>query len=168
MVGEEMGKMKDRTWFQHLRTESGAATLAAKWCDDDMLKVAVAWCSPADQFCKAKGRLIASGRLGMGPRPKTGGARNHALILPGVTQAVLKEHMSGTYPLVAAYDEAFARTRAAFERKDPCLTEYECIEMNALEVLNSSRQKAVKNATLQLMLKALLEIEKRGDAPLWF
>lgn len=161
--------MKERMWFQHLRTEAGGAvTLVAKWDDGDMIRVAVAWCSPADQFCKQKGRTIALGRLYKGPRPKPGGARNHALILPGVTQAVLKEHTSGTYPLVAAYDEAFNRTKAAFARQDPCLTEYECIEQNACEVLNSARQKAVKNATLQLMLKALSEIEKRGDAPLWF
>ena len=65
--------MSDNIRFIHsyVGTTGGRATVAWKQlhppCDlptgAAMVEVAIAWCSPKDNFVKRKGRLIAEGRL---------------------------------------------------------------------------------------------------------
>lgn len=45
----------------------GGATIAYTVNNDDTIDFATAYCSPKDNFCKATGRTISSGRL-MSPR----------------------------------------------------------------------------------------------------
>jgi hypothetical protein len=58
-----------RVYFIHIRNYGdGALTAAIRLCQDsnDSVDVAVAFCSPKDQFSRKKGRLIAEGRLRSG------------------------------------------------------------------------------------------------------
>lgn len=48
--------------FSHIPLGKGRATLAIQ-VEGDNLEIGVAFCSPKDQFSKAKGRMIAEGRL---------------------------------------------------------------------------------------------------------
>jgi len=49
--------------FRHYRTEeNGCATVAFR-SEDGLAELGVAWCSPEDPFNRAKGRLIAAGRV---------------------------------------------------------------------------------------------------------
>lgn len=61
--------------YRHYRTEEkGAITVALK-SGGGLTEVGVAWCSPLDQFSRAKGRLIASRRLEV----KRGNGNYHAM-----------------------------------------------------------------------------------------
>ena len=56
--------MQDGIVYAHFKEESGGmAVTAACGKKEGWLRVAFAWCSPKDQFCRKRGRLIAKGRL---------------------------------------------------------------------------------------------------------
>ena len=53
-----------QTFFQHIRFSNGAAlTIAVSHTGQDTATAGFAWCSPTDNFCRAKGRLLAEGRM---------------------------------------------------------------------------------------------------------
>jgi len=62
-------KIREGIRYKHYRTKyDGAVTVAYETTpnknkDNVHLCIGLAWCSPRDQFCRAKGRLIAEGRL---------------------------------------------------------------------------------------------------------
>lgn len=52
------------TFFQHIRFScGGAVTIAVAYNGNDTASAGYAWCSPGDNFCRAKGRLLAEGRM---------------------------------------------------------------------------------------------------------
>ena len=53
-----------RVWNEHGEMESGGgATIAYREVEDGTAEFSVAYCSPQDNFNKATGRLVASGKL---------------------------------------------------------------------------------------------------------
>lgn len=54
----------------HIRTPGlpGAATLAIQKSEDGTFKYGLSLCSPTDQFCRMKGKLIATGRVAKKPK----------------------------------------------------------------------------------------------------
>jgi hypothetical protein len=61
------------TGMRGLRKIKNAGRVTIAWTDNgfDKAEVGLAWCSPRDNFCRKKGRLIASGRLFKGANVAT-------------------------------------------------------------------------------------------------
>jgi hypothetical protein len=57
----------DNVHYMHMSVAEGFVTAAISIDDFDMIHVGLAFCSPRDQFSRAKGRRIATGRLVKNP-----------------------------------------------------------------------------------------------------
>lgn len=55
----------ETVYYQHFRLGRGHCTFAAQYTENSFpaVRVAVAFCSPKDQFSRKRGRAIATGRL---------------------------------------------------------------------------------------------------------
>ncbi len=83
--------------FCHLRIGAGHLTLCCKRdATDGRHYVGAAWCAPGDQFCRAKGRLIAEGRASC----RRGGTR---YALPALHGRSWRRVAAG---VIAAYPDA--------------------------------------------------------------
>lgn len=97
-----------KTFYQHIKFACGAVVTIAASDNKGIAKIGYAWCSPTDNFVRAKGRLLAEGRMNskkfLWEMPVED---NRPYTLLGAAKKLLREHSVDIWPSRPWAEEAY-------------------------------------------------------------